>query len=198
MTEAVKITKAEDVQNGLLISRNAYLQTDTGKQIRVGGLISPLATIFPSYNDTIEASRLVMDFLPWQATLPFAASLMKPTKISFPEIYRETIERLHRQFDHSIVILPDGKGRTMRFNCFAYGLGVWEHPDFIEKVGDASNSAIISSQIVRATIDDGTLKAVAATEAQTRDVVVYFHKENVTHAARPSVKVGCFAQSGGR
>ncbi len=48
LTEAVKITKAEDVQNRLLISRNAYLRTDTGKQIRVGGLISPLATIFLS------------------------------------------------------------------------------------------------------------------------------------------------------
>jgi hypothetical protein len=54
-------------------------------------------------------------------------------------------------------------GRTRRFNCFAYGFGVWEHPDFIREVDDAGNSAIINSKIVQEMIDDGTLKAVAAT-----------------------------------
>jgi hypothetical protein len=101
----------------------------------------------------------------------------------YPEIYRETIERLRREYAHSIAILPDGKGRTRRFNCFAYGLGVWDHPDFIQKVDDAGHSAILSSTIVRGMIDDGTLKPVAADEAQQGDLVVYLRKDNVTHAA---------------
>lgn len=108
--------------------------------------------------------------------------LDEATKTRFPEVYRETIERLRGQYNHSISILPDGKGRTTRFNCFAYGLGVWEHPDFIAKVDEAANSAIITSQIVRAMIDDGTLKAVVA-KARVGDVVVYFHKDYVTHVA---------------
>jgi len=104
-------------------------------------------------------------------------------KTPYPEIYREAIERLRSQFGHSISILPDGKGRTTRFNCFAYGLGIWEHPDFVKKVDDAGNSAILNSQIIRAMIDDGTLKAVAKADVQTGDTAIYFHKEKVTHAA---------------
>jgi hypothetical protein len=100
-----------------------------------------------------------------------------------PEIYREELERLRRDYAHSIAILPDGKGRTRRFNCFAYGLEVWEHPGFIRKVDDAGHSAILSSTIVRAMIDDGTLESVAADKAQPGDVVIYFRKDNVTHAA---------------
>jgi hypothetical protein len=109
--------------------------------------------------------------------------LDEASKIRIPAIYRETLAHLRRQFGHSISILSDGSGRTTRFNCFAYGLGVWDHPDFIRKVDAVENSAIISSQIVRSMIDDGALKAVAASEARQGDVAVYFHKENVTHAA---------------
>jgi hypothetical protein len=109
--------------------------------------------------------------------------LDEANKIRIPAIYHETIERLRHQFSHSISVLSDGKGRIERFNCFAYGLGVWEHLGFIKMVDDASNSAIISSQIVQAMIEDGALKTVTAAEAQIGDVAVYFNTKNVTHAA---------------
>jgi len=101
----------------------------------------------------------------------------------YPEVYRQSIERLRREYGHSIAILPDGKDRTSRFNCFAYALGVWDHPDFIQKVDDAAHSAILNSTIVRAMIDDGTLKSVAADEVQPGDIVVYFRRDNLAHAA---------------
>jgi hypothetical protein len=105
------------------------------------------------------------------------------SKIRFSQLYRDTLEELRHQFGHSISILPDGKGRIERFNCFAYGLGVWEHPIFIKSVDDASQPAIISSTIVHSMIDDGFLKTIAARKARRGDLVLYFHRAKVTHAA---------------
>jgi hypothetical protein len=115
----------------------------------------------------------------------------------YPEIYRENIERLRREYGHAITILPDGKGRTSRFNCFAYALGVWEHPDFIQKVDDAGHSAILSSTIVQAMIDDGTLKPVTVKRVQPGDVIVYFRGHNVTHAAVLAEAGMCRSKWGG-
>jgi hypothetical protein len=130
-----------------------------------------------------RTSRLATDGSAMAGNAALRRALDEAITTEYPEIYREAIERLRREYAHSIAILPDGKGRTRRFNCFAYGLGVWEHPGFIRKVDDAGNSAILSSTIVRAMIDDGTLKSVGADMAQPGDVVVYFRKDNVTHVA---------------
>ncbi len=50
--------------------------------------------------------------------------LDEASRIRLPQVYIETLERLRREFGHSILILPDGSDRITRFNCFAYGLGV--------------------------------------------------------------------------
>jgi hypothetical protein len=57
--------------------------------------------------------------------------LDEASRIRFPHVYTETLERLRREFGHSIMILPDGSNRIARFNCFAYGLRLWEHDDYI-------------------------------------------------------------------
>ncbi len=111
------------------------------------------------------------------------SALDEAVTTKYPELYRETIERLRREFGHSITILPVGKGRTTRFNCFAFGLGVWEHPDFIRLVDAAGNSAILNSTIVQAMIDDETLRPVEASEARPGDVVAYFRAGKLAHAA---------------
>jgi hypothetical protein len=49
------------------------------------------------------------------------------TKLRFRHVYEETLEQLRHEHAHTISILPDGRDRIARFNCFAYGLGVWEH-----------------------------------------------------------------------
>ncbi|SRR5216684_6386575 len=113
----------------------------------------------------------------------FRRALDEATTIRYPEIYRETIEQLRSQFEHSIEILSDGKGPTTRFNCFAYGLGVWEHPEYVKRVDEASNTAIINSGLVQAMIDGAALREVAASEVPPGDVAVYFLATKVTHAA---------------
>jgi hypothetical protein len=79
--------------------------------------------------------------------------------------------------------LPDGKGRIAGFTCFAYALGVWNHPDFIKKVDEANHSSIISSRTVQTMIEDGIMTPVAEAKARTGDVVVYFNNGIITHAA---------------
>lgn len=109
--------------------------------------------------------------------------LDQATKFRFRHQYTEALERLRHEFAHSISILPDGRARIERFNCFAYGLGLWEHPDYIRRVDAASNSAVVNSLVVRALLEDGRLKEIGAAEAVAGDVVLYFHKKSITHAA---------------
>lgn len=70
--------------------------------------------------------------------------LDEASRIRLQKVYIETLERLCREFGHSILILPDGNDRITRFNCFAYGLGLWEHDDYIRRVNAASNSAVVT------------------------------------------------------
>ena len=110
-------------------------------------------------------------------------ALDEASKLRFPHEYTETLERLRREFGHSISMLSDGSDRITRFNCFAHGLGLWEHDDYIRRLNAANNSAIANSQFVRAMVDDDTIKEIDPAEAAPGDVVLYFHKEAVTHAA---------------
>jgi hypothetical protein len=123
--------------------------------------------------------------------------LDEASRIRLPQVYIETLERLRREFGHSILILPDGSDRITRFNCFAYGLGLWEHDDYIRRVNAANNSAIVNSLFVRAILDDGTLKEINAAEAAPGDVLLYFHKEAVTHAAVVGENQTCRSKWGG-
>lgn len=119
------------------------------------------------------------------------------TKLRFRHQYTEAIERLHREYAHAISVLPDGRDRIALFNCFAYGLGVWEHPDFIRRVDAVSNSAIINSDVVRSLLEDGTLQEISAAEAAPGDVVIYFHKKAVTHAGVLGEQQTCRSKWGG-
>jgi hypothetical protein len=96
--------------------------------------------------------------------------------------YRDRIAALQTQYGHAISISQDGKERIERFNCFAYALGIWQHQTYIDLVDATSDSAVIDSEFVRYLIDAGTLVEVAPTEAREGDVVIYFHKDQPTHA----------------
>ena len=119
--------------------------------------------------------------MPGNAALRLA--LDDACKLRFPHQYTETLERLRREFGHSIFMLPDGSDRIARFNCFAYGLGVWDHADYIRRVDAANDSAIVNSQLIRAMLADGTLKEINTAQAAPGDIVLYFMKKAVTHAA---------------
>jgi hypothetical protein len=123
--------------------------------------------------------------------------LDEASSIRLPQVYIETLERLRREFSHSILILPDGSDRITRFNCFAYGLGLWQHDDYIRRVNAANNSAIVNSLFVRAILDDGTLREIDAAEATSGDVLLYFHEEAVTHAAVVGENQTCRSKWGG-
>jgi len=123
--------------------------------------------------------------------------LDEASQIRLPQIYVETLERLRCEFGHSILILPDGSDRITRFNCFAYGLGLWEHDDYIRRVNAANNSAIVNSQFVRAILDGGMLEEINAAEATSGDVLLYFHKEAVIHAAVVGENQTCRSKWGG-
>jgi hypothetical protein len=127
----------------------------------------------------------------------FRRALDEATKLRFRHQYTEALEQLRRAYAHTVSILPDGRDRIARFNCFAYGLGVWEHPDFIRRVDAASNSAIINSDVVRSLLDDGTLQEINVAEAVPGDVVIYFHGKAITHAAVLGEQQTCRSKWGG-
>jgi hypothetical protein len=84
---------------------------------------------------------------------------------------------------HSITVLPDGRGRISRFNCFAYAFGVWSHPDFIALVDQADDSAIMDSAFVCWMIEDGLLTEVQSQDVRTGDIAIYRSNSAITHAA---------------
>jgi hypothetical protein len=97
--------------------------------------------------------------------------------------YRDRIAALQTQYGHAISILQDGKERMERFNCFAYALGIWPHQTYIDLVDATNDSAVIDSEFVRHLVDAGALVEVAPAKAAEGDMVIYFHKDQPTHAA---------------
>ena len=62
--------------------------------------------------------------------------------------YVEKLNALRDQFEHQVSILPDGRERMNRFNCFAYALVLWNHPDYVQLVDAKSDSAVINSDTI--------------------------------------------------
>jgi hypothetical protein len=84
---------------------------------------------------------------------------------------------------HSIAVLPDGRGRISRFNCFAYAFGIWNHPDFIELVDQTEDSAIMDSAFVSWMIEDFLLTEVHAEAVGLGDIAIYQNNSAITHGA---------------
>jgi hypothetical protein len=70
-----------------------------------------------------------------------------------------------------------------RFNCFAYALGIWDHPDYIGIVNDESDSSVINSGRMAEMLGKGVLVEIDSHEVKANDMVLYFHGRKVTHAA---------------
>jgi hypothetical protein len=104
------------------------------------------------------------------------------SKLPVRSEYRERLHTLQSKFGHVISILPDGSERICRFNCFAYALGLWDHDNYIMHVDREGNSAIVSSDFMHRMMKDGALVEIEASMAQAGDVIVYFHKDQATHA----------------
>ncbi len=109
--------------------------------------------------------------------------LDKASKLRVPQDYRDELERLRKKYRHSISILRDGIDRITRFNCFAYGLGFWKHAEYIRRVDAAGNSAIADSHFVSWVLEQDILREISVSDAKEGDVVLYFDKGAVTHAA---------------
>jgi hypothetical protein len=102
--------------------------------------------------------------------------------------YVEKLNALRDQFEHQVSILPDGRERMNRFNCFAYALGLWDHPDYVQLVDAKSDSAVINSNTIAEMLSEGALVEIDPHEAKANDMVVYFDNGKVTHAAALSDK----------
>jgi hypothetical protein len=98
-------------------------------------------------------------------------------------VYLDTLESCRTQFDHGITVLPDGKGRLRRFNCYAYALGLWDHADYISAVDRSTNSAIVDTPFVKSMVQSGLLVKRSSPQPCAGDVAVYYHYGQPTHAA---------------
>lgn len=96
--------------------------------------------------------------------------------------YRERLQSLQSNFGHTISILPDEHAPIERFNYFAFALGLWNHDTYVMHVDRDDNSAIVNSEFLLRMIKDGALVEIEASKARESDMIVYFHKEQATHA----------------
>lgn len=119
--------------------------------------------------------------MPGNPDLRLALDVASELKIVSDYVAR--LAELKARYGHSITVLPDGKERMERFNCFAYALALWDKPDYVRLVDAAGNSAIMNSALIRAMINDGTLNELALSDASQGDVIVYFVEDKPTHAA---------------
>jgi hypothetical protein len=102
------------------------------------------------------------------------------------EDYRANLAALKTKPGHAISVLPDGRDRMARFNCFAYALGIWDHAEFVRMVDDSNNSAIADSRFVLAMLDEGALTEVISHQPEIGDIAIYFRDGSVTHAGAVS------------
>lgn len=111
-------------------------------------------------------------------------SLDVASKLKVVSDYRAQLATLKAQYGHTISMLSVGSGWIHRFNCFAYALGVWEHDTYIRAVDASADSAIVNSSFLQQMIREGALAEVALLDVEEGDIVVYFDKDGVTHAAK--------------
>jgi hypothetical protein len=70
------------------------------------------------------------------------------SKLKDANAYEARLNTLRDQFGHRIAILPEGRERIARFNCFAYALGLWDHAEYTRLVDNKSDSAVINSSTI--------------------------------------------------
>jgi hypothetical protein len=102
-------------------------------------------------------------------------------KIRIPAEYQQRLDDLKARFDHSILVLPEGRGEIRRFNCFAYAFGVWNNPRYDCLVDRTQSSVLIDSALVMEMLNRGDLIEVA-TPRDEPSVVFYFSGEKLMHA----------------
>jgi hypothetical protein len=105
------------------------------------------------------------------------------SKLREVSAYEAKLNALRDQFGHRIAILPDGRERMARFNCFAYALGLWDHADYIRLVDAKNDSTVINSCTISEMLSEGALVEIDPNYTKANDMVVYFDNGRVTHAA---------------
>lgn len=91
-------------------------------------------------------------------------------------VYLHTLKSCRTQFDHGITVLPDGKGRLRRFNCYAYALGLSDHADYISAVDLSMNSAIVDTRFMKSMVQRGLLVERSSPQLCAGDVVRFFRQ----------------------
>lgn len=97
--------------------------------------------------------------------------------------YLDALESLRVQYGHEIAVLPDGKARLSRFNCYAHALGLWEHADYISAVDRSSDSAIVDTVFVESMIQSILLVKRSDQQPRAGDIALYYRDGRPTHAA---------------
>jgi hypothetical protein len=111
-------------------------------------------------------------------------------KILVPATYLEKLDELKRTFGHRIVPLEEGRNQLRRFNCYAYALGVWDHPAYQAMVDAHAEDTltVLNSGVVSGLIAGGYLKEIAGKDAKPGDIVGYFYDGQLVHFARVEVE----------
>jgi hypothetical protein len=109
------------------------------------------------------------------------------SKIRVKSEYQRRLGLLKDRFQHSIRVLPDGKERMERFNCFAYALGAWNNPRYERLVDQSNTSAVTNSVFIMDVLNRGELVEVIPEAVQPNDIVLYFANDQLKHAGRVNV-----------
>jgi hypothetical protein len=104
------------------------------------------------------------------------------SKLKDANAYEARLNTLRDQFGHRIAILPEGRERIARFNCFAYALGLWDHAEYTRLVDNKSDSAVINSSTISEMLSEGVLVETDPKHLHANDMVVYYDNGTVTHA----------------
>jgi len=125
-------------------------------------------------------------FAATEITMPGIAALRHEldvaSKLEEVSAYQAKLSVLRDRFGHRIAILPEGRERMARFNCFAYALGLWNHAEYIRLVVTNNDSAVINSSTISEMLSEGVLAETDPNYASANDIVVYFDNGRVTHA----------------
>jgi hypothetical protein len=111
----------------------------------------------------------------------FRHELDAAMSIAEPPEYVSRLDKLQERFKHTVSVISD---QLRTFNCYAYALDIWQHPDFIELVEATGKTAIVNSGFIEAEIARGGFTEIALEAATVGDILIYFGDGTPKHAGK--------------
>lgn len=115
-------------------------------------------------------------------------ALDRVMRIELPLMYRRAFAKVEAEYGHSIRMLEADPAWLRTFNCYAFALGLAEHPRYQGLVAAHQNSALASSAFVAQLLANGNLQEID--QVQPGDIALYLVAGSVAHAAVIAVGEG--------